>query len=370
MNDNLLRTQRYFLLTILLIILAGLIMVYSASYIFAKEHFHSSSYFVLRQLVFVLVGVVGAVILAHTKLSFWFKYSIYLQGIIILLLIMTLVPALGIKAKGAGRWINFGFFSLQPAEFVKYSVIFVAVPFFSHFSQWSWQRNFWWVSTLLLPMIILAIQPDFGAFTIYFLVLAFVAFLSNFPRRYFYGFLGTGGALAALVLLARPYRVQRILTYLDPWQNPRTSGFQIIQSYLAFANGSWLGRGLGNSDEKLFYLPEAHNDFIFSVVGEEWGLLGVLAIVALFLGVILLGLKMAVMLENVFGQMVVATITFVIGIQAFLNMAVVLGLLPTKGLNLPFFSYGGSSMMANLLAMGLMFAALGPERGQRTRNES
>ena len=168
--------------------------------------------------------------------------------------------------------------------------------------------------------------------------------------------LGMIGAFG--ILVSAPYRVKRLLTFLDPWKDPRGSGFQVIQSFLAFANGSFFGQGLGNSNEKLFYLPEAYNDFIFSVVGEELGFIGVVATVLMFISFIFIGLKMAISLKSRVGSILVAAIIFSIGSQAFMNMGVVLGVLPTKGLNLPFISYGGSSMVANLAALGLIFACL------------
>ena len=156
----------------------------------------------------------------------------------------------------------------------------------------------------------------------------------------------------------KAYRIERLLTYLDPWKNPKTSGFQIIQSFLAFANGGIFGQGLGNSNEKLFYLPEAHNDFIFSVIGEELGLFGVTLMVGLFMTFIYLGLKIGIRMKNRWAFILVSTVIFTIGLQALLNMGVVLGLLPTKGLNLPFISYGGSSLVSNFFGVGLILSAV------------
>ena len=168
--------------------------------------------------------------------------------------------------------------------------------------------------------------------------------------------LGLVGAFG--IMISAPYRVKRVLTFLDPWADPRGSGFQILQSFLAFANGAFFGQGLGNSNEKLFYLPEAYNDFIFSVIGEELGFIGVLATAIMFVSFIFIGLKMAITLKSRVGSILVSTVVFAIGLQAFLNMGVVLGVLPTKGLNLPFVSYGGSSMVANLAALGLVMACI------------
>jgi len=190
------------------------------------------------------------------------------------------------------------------------------------------------------------------------MVIGFIAYLSSFPRKYFYTTLVVGFIGAFGILISAPYRLKRLMTFLDPWRDPKGSGFQVIQSFLAFANGSFFGQGLGNSNEKLFYLPEAYNDFIFSVVGEELGFLGVFVTILMFLSFIFIGFKISITLKSRVGSIMASTIIFVIGFQAFLNMGVVLGVLPTKGLNLPFISYGGSSMVANLVALGLIMATL------------
>ena len=213
-------------------------------------------------------------------------------------------------------------------------------------------------SLLALPLLLLILQPDFGTFTICFILMAMVCFLSSFPRKIFYSSLVLGVLAIVPILLAKPYRVRRLFAYLDPWKNPQTSGFQIIQSYLAFANGSIFGTGLGNSNEKLFYLPEAHNDFIFSVIGEELGFLGVFIVVALFMLLIFFGLRLVTKLEKRSSIILATSLIFALGLQASLNMGVVLGLLPTKGLNLPFISAGGSSLIANLFAVGLFLSAI------------
>ena len=166
------------------------------------------------------------------------------------------------------------------------------------------------------------------------------------------------------ILVAAPYRVQRLMSYLDPWSDPRGAGFQIVQSFLAFARGSFLGAGLGNSNEKLFYLPEAHNDFILSVIGEELGLLGVSVIIMLFFIMIFLGLKLSMTIKDYARSMFATGAIFTIGMQIFLNSAVVMGLLPTKGLTLPFISYGGSALISNLLLIGMFFSCLKYEHRQ------
>ena len=251
---------------------------------------------------------------------------------------------------------------IKPGEIIKYTVMLASLSYFEKFYDYSNSDKVLFGSLLFFPLAVLIQQPDYGTFLICFVVIVFVCFMSSFSRKHFFYLTSIGAILGSVVLFMESYRVKRIFTFLDPWENPQTSGFQIIQSYLAFANGGIFGEGLGNSNEKLFYLPEAHNDFIFSVVGEELGYLGVLFVVLLFLIFIYLGFKLALKINSKFSQVLTISIVFLIGIQAFLNMGVVLGLLPTKGLNLPFISYGGSSVVSNFFAIGLIISAFRQER--------
>jgi cell division protein FtsW len=260
--------------------------------------------------------------------------------------------------KGSRRWLNLGFMNLQPGEFIKYSLMLASIRFFENFNSYTPKQRCLYFTGIVYPLTIFVVQPDFGTFFICSMVIGFIAYLSSFPRKYFYTTLVVGMIGAFGILISAPYRMKRVMTFLDPWKDPRGSGFQVIQSFLAFANGSFFGQGLGNSKEKLFYLPEAYNDFIFSVVGEELGFIGVVVTIFMFLSFIFIGFKLALSLKSRVGSIMISTIIFTIGFQAFLNMGVVLGVLPTKGLNLPFVSYGGSSMVANLAALGLIIACL------------
>lgn len=352
------KLTRYFLITLGVICFIGIIMVYSASYIYAKDVYKNSAYFLIRQLMFTGIGVGVAYFLSRTRFSFWFRMGQYLHIVFIVLLILTFIPGIGTSTKGASRWINLGFMRLQPAEFIKYSTIFVSLYFFENFQNFDRKELIKNCVAILLPLGLLLKQPDFGTFSICFMLIAFVCYMSSFPRKLFYSIIGVGGVLAVAALFLQSYRVQRLLTFLDPWKNPKTSGFQIIQSYLAFANGAFFGQGIGNSNEKLFYLPEAHNDFIFSVLGEELGFVGVLFVVALVGIFIFLGFRIALAIRSRISGIIVSAIIFALGLQWTLNMCVVLGLLPTKGLNLPFISYGGSSLVANFIGIGFILSAI------------
>jgi cell division protein FtsW len=209
----------------------------------------------------------------------------------------------------------------------------------------------------LITLGLLALQPDFGMFSVCLFAITYICLMSSFPRKILYGLILSGVTAGIFLIFMAPYRTQRILTFLDPWKDPQKSGFQIIQSYLAFANGGIWGKGIGNGDEKLLYLPEAHNDFIFSVIGEELGFIGVFFLVVTFIILAYLGFKLAIRSQNRVAMIFISSVTVILTLQSFLNMGVVLGLLPTKGLNLPFISYGGSSLLSNCMAIGLVIAA-------------
>lgn len=352
------RSQKIFLGVLALLIVLGVVMVYSSSYIYARDIYGNSAHYFYRQLLFLSVSIPICWVIAKTKITFWLKYGWFFHAGVCLLLVSTFIPGLGNHVKGANRWINIGSFSLQPGEMVKYSILLIAVPFFENFFDLTVKERWVKGGLMALPFLLLILQPDFGTFTICFVLMALVCFLSSFPRKIFYSSLGVGIIGIIPILLAKPYRVRRLFAYLDPWKNPQTSGFQIIQSYLAFANGSIFGTGLGNSNEKLFYLPEAHNDFIFSVIGEELGFTGVMIVVSLFMLLIFFGLRLITKLEQRASAILATALIFAIGLQASLNMGVVLGLLPTKGLNLPFVSAGGSSLIANFFAIGLFLSTV------------
>lgn len=339
-----------------IIIVIGAVMVLSSSYLYSREVHSSASYIFTKQMIFLLIGVTGAFIMYRMKFLFWKKLTFGVHAAVAIIMVLTLIPGLSHSVNGASRWINIGLMGLQPGEMLKFSTLLFSIQYFDSFTSMEKNEKISKGLWLLAPLGILVLQPDFGTFSICCLVMAFTCFMSNFPRKIFYGAIPVGMTLGAMILVSQPYRVRRLFAFLDPWKNPRGSGFQIIQSLFGFANGGIVGEGLGNSNEKLFYLPEAHNDFIFSVIGEELGFLGVIVLVALFLGFVYQGLKVATKIDDRYGAMVVSAVTYTIGLQAFLNMGVVLGLLPTKGLNLPFVSYGGTSLIMNCVGVGIILS--------------
>ena len=367
MNENISDVDRLvkaFISTLAIIITIGLIMVWSASFILAAEKFGSSFHYAIRQVIFLGLSIGIAFGVSRTKYSFWIKYGYIINIAASMIVALTIIKGVGSSAKGASRWLTFAGMSIQPGEIVKFSVILSALSFFENWNKMDLKERLKHGGSLFLPLALLIKQPDFGSFSICFMVIAFVCFMSSFPRKYFYYSLVSGAIGGVFILFSQAYRVKRLLTYLDPWKNPQGSGFQIIQSYMAFANGAIFGQGLGNSNEKLFYLPEAHNDFIFSVIGEELGFVGVFLIICLFIAFIYFGFKLILQVQDRIGIILGSAIVFVLGLQALLNMGVVLGLLPTKGLNLPFISYGGSSLICNFFGIGLLLSVVKGYRDQ------
>lgn len=352
------RLSKSFLIVLGIIIAIGVIMVYSSSYMYAKEKFGNSAHFFYRQVFFVFVSVCMAFVVSKTKFKFWIKFGLPVHILTSLILCLTLIPGIGVLAKGANRWLSFGAFSLQPGEMMKYSILLFSLHYFENFFKMSTQERCWRGFALVFPLFILVLQPDFGTFSICFIIISFTCFLSSFPRKYFYWTMLSGSIIGSIILFSRPYRVRRIMSFLDPWDNAQGSGFQVIQSWMGFAGGGFFGRGPGNSIEKLFYLPEAHNDFILSVIGEELGFVGVFCVISLFVALLYFGLRLAVSVKDRIGLILITSLIFTISIQALLNMGVVLGLLPTKGLNLPFISSGGSSLIANFFAIGLIMSVV------------
>jgi cell division protein FtsW len=357
-NNRLEKLTNYFLINVFFLTLFGVIMVFSASYMYATENMGNSYFFLYKQLIFVALGLTLALVFSKFKIIYLYKQAYKINALFSFVITLTLVPGIGVMMKGSKRWLNLGFMNLQPGEFIKYTLMLAAIRYFENFNNYDSKQKVLYASGLVYPLAVFVLQPDFGTFFISAMIIGFIAFLSSFPRKYLYGTMVVGFIGAFGILISAPYRVKRLLAFLDPWADPRGSGFQVIQSFLAFAHGSFFGQGLGNSNEKLFYLPEAYNDFIFSVVGEELGFVGVITTAIMFVCFIFIGFKMAISLKSRVGSIMVSSIIFSIGFQAFLNMGVVLGVLPTKGLNLPFISYGGSSMVANLAALGLVFACI------------
>ncbi len=335
----------------------GVVMVYSASSVMAVKKFHDGFYFLKRQGLYALLGFGGMTCAMLIDYEKWRKYAVPLMLGCMLLLVLVFVPGIGGAAKGASRWIRLPGFNLQPSELAK-----IALILYMAYSIDKKQEKVRFFSTGFLPyMVLLAIllglllkQRDMGAAMTMVSVAILMLFAAGTRPRYILGMVVLALPFVCYLVMTESYRMRRIKAFLDPWQDPTDSGFQIIQSWLAFGNGGVIGQGLGEGKQKLFYLPEAHTDFILSVVGEELGLIGVLVIAAMFFLLVQRGIRVALYAKDDFGRYLAFGIVVLLGIEAFVNMGVVTGLLPTKGLALPFISYGGSSLIVSLFAVGVL----------------
>ncbi|MEY2667810.1 MAG: hypothetical protein RJA59_448 [Pseudomonadota bacterium] len=356
----------WLLAAVLLLTGIGLVMVYSASAVTAQARVHDQFYYLKRQLVAAGVGLV--LLLALLKLGYrrLEPLAVPLLLLVVVALVLVLVPGIGKVAGGARRWIDLGLLRFQPAEAAKVVlVIYLArslarkkervrmfsIGFLPHVAV-----------TGLLVVLVLA-ERDLGTAVILLLVLLVMLFAGGVKVGYLLGAVALSIPIGWKLVAGTPYRMQRITAFLDPWQHRDGIGFQIVESLLGIGNGGWLGQGLGEGKGKLFYLPAAHTDFIAAVIAEEVGLLGMSLLVLLFALLVWRGFRATVLAPDPFGCYLALGLTTLIGSQALVNLAVVLGLLPTKGLTLPFVSYGGSSLMTMLAAAGILLSVSGGQGG-------
>ena len=336
---------------------AGVVMVYSASAIVAADRFGDPYFFLKNQLFWAFLGSLalwGAMRLDYRRLE---KLVLPALLLAVALLVLVLVPAVGQAINGTRRWLRFGPVSFQPVELAKLALVVYLAAFVARKGEAIGDFRRGIVPPLavagLLALLVVA-QPDLGnAVTLLTLTFALL-FLAGGRLRHLALVLGSALPLLALAIWAAPYRVRRITTFFDPWGDPRGSGFQIIQSWLALGSGGWLGRGIGDGKQKLFYLPESHTDFIFAIIGEELGFVGALAILGLFVVFVWRGLRIGLRAPDPFGAYLALGITVLIATQTMVNLGVVTGVLPTKGLPLPFLSFGGSALVVTLLSTGVL----------------
>jgi len=336
---------------------AGVVMVYSASAIVAADRFHDPYFFLKKQIFWALLGAAclwAALRLDYRRLEGFVVPLLIFVGI---LLVLVLVSPIGQAINGTRRWIRLGPVSFQPAELAKLALVLYLAAFLARAGEAVTDFRRGLVPPLavagLLAALILA-QPDLGNCLTLIALTFTLLFIAGGRARHLGLILVAALPPLVLAIWAAPYRVRRIFAFIDPWSDPRGSGFQIIQSWLAFGNGGLVGQGIGGSRQKLFYLPESHTDFIFAIIGEELGFVGAAAIVGLFVVLIWRGLRIGLRAPDAFGGYLALGITVLIATQTLVNLGVVTGLLPTKGLPLPFISFGGSALLITMLSTGLL----------------
>ena len=348
------------LFTGLALLAIGLVMVTSASISIADRNLSSPFYYLQRQSVFIGLGVVAAWIVYQVRLVYWEKSGMALLGFSLFLLVLVLLPGVGKEVNGSTRWISLGMFNLQVSEAVKlFLIIYVAGYLVRHGEEVRTSILGFIKPMLMVGMaaLLLLLEPDFGATVIIIGTVLGMMYLGGVRFMQFVSFMGLFGTAALLLVVTSPYRMERLTSFMNPWADPFDSGFQLTQSLIAIGTGGWFGTGLGGSVQKLFYLPESHTDFLFAVLSEELGFVGVCTIIALYSMLFYRAICIALLAEKC-GNRFAAYLAYGIGIwlamQAVINMGVNMGMLPTKGLTLPLMSYGGSSLIICCMAIGLL----------------
>ncbi len=336
----------------------GIVMVASASVGFAAATYGDGLYFLKRHLVYVLLAVGVLAVMLRIPSRFWFENGGLLLALTIALLILVLIPGIGREVNGSRRWLNLGPFNVQVSELAKLAVIvFMASHLRRKQVQGQWQNFVKHLAILGLVIVLLLLEPDFGSSVVIAATVLVMMFLGGVRLWQFAGLMLVGVVGLVVIAISSPYRMQRLVTFLDPWADQYNSGYQLTQSLIAFGRGEWFGVGLGNSVQKLFYLPEAHTDFVLAIIGEEFGLFGVLVVLAFFVLLVTRVLaiaRKAVLRQEWFAVYVLFGIAALLAGQAFINVGVTSGLLPTKGLTLPFISYGGSSLLVSSAMVALV----------------
>ncbi len=332
----------------------GIAMSYSASAVYALKVFGDPYYFLKKQLLWFAIGFVCMLVFMQIDYRTYMKYTKVMLLASIAMLALVLVPGIGHSAKGSVRWLGFGPAAFQPAEFVKVVVVIYLAKVFSAEAEDHFIR-------LLVPVIIVSIiflmiivQPDFGTAIDILIVSVFILFVSGFPFTYLFSLFIISIPMFYLMINLVQYRKDRVIAFLNPWAYRYGIGYHIIQAFIAFKKGGFFGVGLGNGTQKLSRLPEPHTDFIYAVIGEEAGLMGTVLIVLLFAAVLWRGIIVSTEAQDNFGRLLAVGLSLMIVVQAFINMGVVTGALPTKGIPMPFISYGGSSLLSNMIAAGIL----------------
>lgn len=346
----------------LLLLSIGLIMIYSASIAIAEAQFGAerATHYLLRHGIYLGVGLLLGFITFQVPMQIWQRYTVYLFMASASLLVLVLVPGIGHEVNGSQRWIPLYVVNLQPSEFMKFFMILYAADYVNRkAADLNYLLKGFLPITIVMAIVgfLLLLEPDFGAFFVVTTLAMSILFLGGVSLKIFIGLISILAVGLYGLILSSPYRLDRVVAFMDPWADPYGKGYQLSHALIAFGRGEWLGVGLGGSVEKLFYLPEAHTDFLLSVLAEELGFVGVVAVIILFIWLItrafIIG-RLAAKLEAPFSALVAQGIGIWIGIQALINMGVNMGVLPTKGLTLPLLSFGGSSITANCIALAVL----------------
>ena len=345
--------------TVVILMLFGLLMIYSASYVWAEYKFNNSFHYCIYQGAFVLIGIFLMLFLSKIDYHVYYKNATKLLFIAIILLILVLIPGIGIVRNGSRSWFGIGGFGIQPSEFAKLALIIFTSKYLEKSNKFlkSYKKGVFPILGIMLFIFgLIMLEPDFGTGMILVISIIALLFIAGVNMKFFFG-LGAIGIIGIVILvMIAPYRMDRITSFLDPWSDPLGTGFQIIQSLYAIGPGGVLGMGLFNSRQKQFYLPEPQTDFIFSIISEELGVLGVVVVIALFSIILYSSIKISLRQEDKFAKYLSFGLIFQMIIQTIMNLAVVIGLIPVTGVTLPFLSYGGSSLLISSISIGIILS--------------
>ena len=353
------KTYIYLFISVLILSIFGLIMIYSSSYIWAEYKFNDAYKYVKQQGLFLIVGTILMYYISKIDYHIYEKKAMKIFGICIVLLILVLIPGIGSIRNGSRSWFGIGSFGIQPSEFAKIGLIIYVSKYLANNNKLIKDIKKGVLPILLVIgtfFLLIMLEPDFGTAMVIVITLVSILFISGVKLSFFIkiGIVGLLG-IVALIIVA-PYRMLRIVSFLNPWVDPLGSGYQIIQSLYAIGPGGLLGQGFLKSRQKQFYLPEPQTDFIFSIISEEFGFLGILIVTAFFAFIFYRIIKISLSCDNLFYKYLSFGLGFGIIIQALLNICVVIGLIPVTGVTLPFFSYGGSSLLESMISIGIILS--------------
>ena len=344
---------------VLTLISFSVLMIYSASLSVAEIRYHDSLRIIRHWLMYIPVGLLVMWWLSRIEVTWWRAIALPMLGASLLLMVAVLVPGLGKEINGAQRWFSLAGQSMQPVELLKPAVVIYVSYYLASFPDRLHQFSTGLAPMLMVLMTVLALlllQPDFGSAALLTTVCFCLWFVGGVPMRHLAGLLSALIPLAAIAMIAEPYRMQRLTSFIDPWSDPFGSGYQLVQSLIAFGSGGLFGSGIGQGVQKLFYLPEVFTDFISASIAEELGLIGTLAVIGVFAILLGRGLWLAMQQSDMFPRLLILGCTLLIGFAFIINLGAAMGIMPTKGMPMPFISYGGSALIGECILIGLILS--------------
>ena len=347
------------LFSVITLMIISLLMIYSASFVWAEYKFNNPFKYVINQGIFTIIGIIILIIISNINPRIYYKKSNIILFSCIILLILVLIPGIGVVRNGSRSWFQIGSFGIQPSEFTKIALIIFTSKYLEKSNKFlkDYKKGVFPILFILFLLFgLIMLEPDFGTGMIIVITIISLLFIAGVNMKFFIG-LGILGIIGIIgLIIIAPYRMDRITSFINPWSDPLGTGFQIIQSLYAIGPGGIFGVGYLNSRQKAFYLPEPQTDFIFSIIAEEFGIVGTLVILSLFAIILIRGIKIALKQKNLFYKYLTFGLVFQLMVQVIMNLSVVIGLIPVTGVTLPFMSYGGSSLLTSLIGIGIILS--------------